>query len=159
MRAEPLKRDLPVTLMLRWCFNNFLHTLQEEGDGGGWSAHTHTALVKPPCPSNRVQIQIITNQIFLWPFRGFRAKIDRCFKTPGIPKIHMGQAFVFICLFCESHINLEEILIVACQEGVLTLSEDLFYLRSSGTCLANTVVFFWLLPCILNFSSLSWLTL
>lgn len=66
---------------------------------GGWSAHTHTALVKPPCPSNRVQIQIITNQIFLWPFRGFRAKINRCFKTPGIPKSHMSGTSFCLYLF------------------------------------------------------------
>lgn len=63
-----------------------------------------------------------------------------------------GQAFVIICLFCESHLNLEEILIVACQEGVLTLSEDLFYLCSSGTCLASTVVVF--LAFALHFKSL-----
>lgn len=144
MRAVPLKRDLPVTLMLRWCFNNFLHTEQGERGGEGCSTHTHTAMDTPRCPSNTVWIQIVTKQNVLCEHsEGSEQQSIVALKHQKSQwSTCLGQAFVIICLFFESHLNLEEILIVVCQEYLLTLSEDLFYLCTLQGHVQLTLLFF-----------------
>lgn len=145
MRAVPVKRDLPVTLMLRWCFNNFLHTEQGERGGEGCSTHTHTAMDTPPCPSNTVWIQIVANQNVLCEHsEGSEQQSIVALKHKKSQwSTCLGQAFVIICLFfwissqpwrnphcCLSRVPID------------TFSWFIWSLQSSGTCPANTVVFF-----------------